>query len=166
MRPLMKTVFPLLFLLVLLSACSAFRQPLPPQVELSSLTVEDVSLTHANLLARLRLYNPNAFGATVEGVRLKLSLNNVHMANGGGVGPVELVANGYGELPVRVSVPLWAFFNLAQSLPNSKQVRFDLTGDVQLGGFGIMGGNFPLEKSGTIPLAGIDGKNLFAPRNN
>lgn len=142
-------------LLAVLGGCSAVPRPQTPGVELMALEVEDISLTHANMVAQVRLFNPNTFTLKVEGVRLALNLNGVRIATGNAVGPLYIETQKKGILPVRLSSPLWSYFNLANSLQGAQDVNFHLTGDVDVGGWGILRGRLPIDRKGVIPLTGV-----------
>ncbi len=139
---------------LLMAGCSAVNRPTPPQVQLVGLEMEELTLTHANMLAKVRLRNPNNFALDVRGIRVQLALNEVQVAKGNAIGPVKIAGGQSGDMLVQVATPLWAFFNLANNLQGSNEVRFKLVGDVDIGGWGVIGGNLPFSHSGVIPLQG------------
>ena len=75
-----RTILTLLLALTL-SACAGIR-PAPPEVQLAGLEITDVSLSHANFLATLKLFNPNSVSMDIKGLQFTLFLNDTRVAKG------------------------------------------------------------------------------------
>lgn len=143
-------------LLLIFAGCASTR-PLPPQIQLTSLQVSELSLSHAALEARLKLYNPNDFSVKVKEVSFDLALNNVHVAHGQGARDLEIGADQYGETSLRLSSSYLDLLQLGNRLQNSQEVNFLLEGSIRLGGFGILPVTVPIRREGSIPLGGTFG---------
>ena len=142
-----------LLLLANLSACTGIR-PAPPEVQLSSLEVTDVSLSHANFMATLSLFNPNDINLNVEAVMFSLYLNGVRIAKGRTTKALLLPSEGSGDIAIRLSSSFLALFQLSSKLQNQEEVTFRIDGEIRLGGFGILATKIPIEHEGSLPLSG------------
>lgn len=151
MKILRITVISLLALT--LAACAGTR-PEPPQVQLAGLEISDVSLSHANFLANLRLYNPNSVSLDIEGIAFTLFLNNVRIANGRTGKPLTIAAEDSGLAAIRLSSSYLELFQLTRGLQGREEVTFRIAGEIRIGGHGFLGTSVPIDGEGTLPLAG------------
>jgi len=138
-----------LLLVLLLGACSGVR-PLPPDISLSRLQVDAISLSHATLQAELRIYNPNLVALTLEQFDYTLSLNQVRISSGRSVEPTTIASRGYGDLTVKLSA---AYLNLLRLIQESKQqtsVQYSLQGNIRVSALGMVTVNYPLLETGEI----------------
>ena len=144
----------LFFLLpVLLSGCAAMR-PEPPEVQLAGLEISDLSLSHANFLANLSLYNPNSTALEVEGLEFALFLKDVRVARGSTAKAFTIPAEQTGSAALRLSTSFIDLFRLSQKLKGLDEVPFRISGEVRVGGPGFLWLTVPIDSEGTIPLAG------------
>ena len=143
----------LILLVAGLTACAGIR-PAPPEVQLSGLEITDLSLSHANFLARLQLYNPNGVSLDIKSLKFTLFLNDVRIADGQSTKPLTLPAEENGEATIRLSSSLFNLFQLTRKLQGQDQIAFNLNGEVKVGGLGILSTTVPIEHEGTLPLAG------------
>ena len=68
-------------LAIFFSACSTINT-VPPEVNLMRVDVKDVTLSHVNLLADLRVFNPNEKVVTIQGVDYTLHLEGIKVFSG------------------------------------------------------------------------------------
>lgn len=151
----MTLIRPLLAILLAysLTACAGLR-PEPPDVQLSGLEITDLSLSHANFLATLKLYNPNAVGLDIEGIKFTLYLNNVRIARGQTAKAFLIPAEESGQAAVRLSSSFLDLFQLTSKLQGRDEISFRIDGQVKIGGFGLLGATIPIEREGSLPLSG------------
>jgi len=146
-------------LLLLLSACASLR-PEPPQVSLVGLRVQELTLSHVNLLAELRLFNPNRMGLTVEEVEYALTLNNISISAGKSLVPVRVEAGESAVVVLRLSGAYFTLFQLVGSLQQGEELRYLLDGSAKISGAGLAVWTFPLRQEGSISaetLRGVTG---------
>ena len=114
---------------LVLSACAAIR-PDPPQVQLSGLEITDVSLSHANFLATLDLYNPNSTDLDIKRIEFTLFLNDVRVANGMTSKSITIPAEADGTAPVRLSCSFLDLFQFTRSLDGKDRITFHIVGEI------------------------------------
>ncbi len=148
--------------LALFTACAGVR-PAPPEVQLSGLEISDMSLTHANFLANLRLFNPNNTGLNVRGMLFSLYLNDIRIANGQSAKAFAIPAEAYGDAAVRLSTSYLNLLQLSRSLQGQKETTYRLKGEVHVGGWGLLTSTIPIEREGTLSLSGALDQLLPAP---
>lgn len=147
--------FSLPYLLVgitlLLSACASMR-PVPPEVSLLSLQLENLSLSHAIMSADLSLYNPNDFPLDIQRATYSLSLQNIQVAHGQSTNKLRIASHDTGNLTLRLSS---SYLNLLRIGRNSPQqdIPFAIDGQVTLGGFGVLSSTVSFKEEGIIPLS-------------
>ena len=151
-------IFPLHLLITLLlgcllSGCATIR-PEPPDVQLAGLTISDLSLSHANFLATVSLYNPNSTALEVEGLEFALFLGNLRFAQGKTAKTFTVPAEQTGEAALRLSTSFLDLFRLSQKLKKLDEVPFRIAGEIRIGGPGFLWMTVPIASEGTIPLAG------------
>ena len=146
----------------MLSGCSTIR-PEPPDVQLAGLTISDLSLSHANFLATVSLYNPNSATLEVEGLEFALFLDNLRFAQGKTAKTFSVPAEQTGEAALRLSTSFLDLFRLSQRLKDLDEVPFRIAGEIRIGGPGFLWMTVPIESEGTIPLAGTLDQLLSTP---
>ncbi len=142
-----------ILLVSVLFACAALR-PAPPEVQLTGLEITDLSLSHANFLARLQLYNPNGVSLDIKGLQFTLFLNDVRVADGQTAKALTIPAEQSGEASIRLSSSLFNLYQLTRKLQGQDQIAFRIDGEVKIGGLGILSTTIPIEREGVLPLAG------------
>jgi LEA14-like dessication related protein len=147
----MKEKLILLLVVLLFTACAAM-QPAPPEVNLMGLVMDEVTLSHVNMRADLRLFNPNDTAISVKGVEYELELNGVHVSTGKALRSLSIPANGYGTLDLRLSSAYWDLFRFFSRVQQGEELDFRLTGKVRVGGLGIISHTFNFDHQGKIPL--------------
>lgn len=137
----------------LLNGCAAIR-PEPPDVQLAGLTINDLSLSHANFLATVSLYNPNRTALKVEGLEFALFLDDLRFAQGRTAKTFTIPAEQSGEAALRLSTSFLDLFRLSQRLKDLDAVPFRIAGEIRIGGPGFLWMTVPIASAGSIPLAG------------
>ena len=140
-----------LHLALAFSSCSTINA-VPPEVNLMRVDVQDVTLSHVNLLADLRVFNPNEKVLTIQGVDYTLHLEGIKVFSGKSnlsqtIGPQE-----YGHLTLRLSSAYWDIIQLFNKLPNKSDVAFSMQGSIRVGGSRLFAQRFSFDKQGIIPL--------------
>ena len=151
MTSLCRTV--VVLMAISLAACAGLR-PDPPEVQLAALEITDISLSHANFLATLRLYNPNGIDLDVKGIKFTLFLSNVRIANGQTAKAFTLPAEESGEAAIRLSSSFLDLLQLTHKLQGRNEITFRIVGEVKIGGYGLLGATIPIEREGSLPLSG------------
>lgn len=144
----------LLLLLNGLSAC-ALKPVIAPEVSLNNLQITELSLTHANMLADLKIFNPNSVAVTIRQVDYSLSLNGIRVSSGQSAKEVSIGAEDYGNLSLRLSSAYWDLLRIFNQVQSGKPAKFLFDGKVKVGGFGILGKTFDFKKEGDISLGGL-----------
>lgn len=155
-------LLPILLLAMTLGGCATIR-PQPPEVQLAGLTISDISLSHANFLATLNLYNPNNSTLDVEGLAFALFLDEVRVTRGASAKAFSIPAEQTGSTTLRLSTSFFDLFRLSQRLKDLEEVPFRIAGEVKIGGPGFLWMTVPVDSKGTIPLVGTLDQLLFAP---
>ena len=134
------------------AGCAPSRRFISPQVELLGLNVRDVSLSHINYQARIRVYNPNLESLDITDVGYALYLNGVNMINGESqveetVKPQEEV-----QIPLRLSGSLFSTLRFLASMPDAGKISFVMKGTIR--GSSQSGRSFslPFEEEGQLDL--------------
>lgn len=149
---------------LLLSGCATLR-PEPPQVQLASLQLSDLSLSHANFLATLNLYNPNQTALNVQGLEFSLFLDKIQIADGKTAKAFSIPAEQSGTTEMRLAASFLDMIRLTQQIRNRDQVPFRIAGAVRIGGPGWLGLTVPINSEGILPLGDILDKLQATPGN-
>jgi LEA14-like dessication related protein len=145
-----------LFLLALtgvisLSSCSTINV-IPPEVNLMRVDVQDVTLSHVNLLADIRVFNPNEDAVTIQGVDYILHLEGIQVFSGRSNLTQTIAPQEYGYLSLRLSSAYWDIIQLLNKLPNKVDVAFSMEGSIRVGETGMFAHRFSFSREGIIPL--------------
>ena len=140
-----------LLLVFTLSACSTLNA-IPPEVNLMRVDVQDVTLSHVNLLADLRLFNPNDKSLTIQGVDYTLHLEGIKVFSGKSSLTQTIEPQEYGHLTLRLASAYWDIIELFNKLPNKSDVAFSMQGSIRVGGNRLFAQRFTFDKQGIIPL--------------
>jgi len=140
-----------LFFVSAISSCSTINA-VPPEVNLMRVDVQDVTLSHVNLLADLRVFNPNETALTVQGVDYTLHLEGIKVFSGKSNLSQTIAPQEYGHLTLRLSSAYWDIIQLFNKLPNTSDVAFAMQGSIRVGGSRLFAQRFSFDKQGTIPL--------------
>lgn len=133
----------------------ALKPVVAPEVSLNDLQITELSLTHANMLAGLKIFNPNSVAVTIQQVDYTLSLNGIRVSSGQSAKVVNIGAEEYGNLSLRMSSAYWDLLRIVNQVQAGKTAKFLLDGKVKVGGFGILGKTFDFRKEGEVSLSGL-----------
>ncbi len=148
-----KSVGVVLFFLIVPFICSCARvKPVEPEINLMRLWVEEVTLSHVNLQADLRLFNPNDFKLGVEEVNYELSLNGIPVSHGKSLQRVEVEPNGYGNIGLRLSTAYLDMISFLNKMQTQSAIRYTLHGTLKVRAGGWISDTFSFEREGLIPL--------------
>lgn len=153
-RHILPRVVLIVLLLASLSAC-ALKPVIAPEVSLSDLQITELSLTHANMLAGLKIFNPNSMAVNIQQVDYTLSLNGIRVSSGQSSKEVSIGAEEYGNLSLRMSSAYWDLLRIFNQVQTGKTAKFLLDGKVKVGGFGLLGKTFDFKKEGDVSLSGL-----------
>jgi LEA14-like dessication related protein len=134
-----------------LTACSAV-QPVPPEVNLMRLDVRDITLSHVNLLADLRVFNPNDTSLTIQGVDYTLYLEGIKVFTGKNNLARSIPPQEYGQITLRLSSAYWDIIQLFNTLPDRSDVAFSMHGSIRVGKSSLFARRFSFNRKGIIPL--------------
>ena len=134
-----------------LSSCSTINA-IPPEVNLMRVEVQDVTLSHVNLLAEVRVFNPNENNVTIQGVDYTLNLEGIKVFSGRNKLSQTIKPQEYGFLSLRVSSAYWNIIQLLNRLPNKTDVAFSMQGSIRVGENNMFAKRFSFAKEGFIPL--------------
>ncbi|APG28604.1 hypothetical protein A7E78_12570 [Syntrophotalea acetylenivorans] len=151
MRRIIKT-FLFAGIALLLTACASIR-PIPPEVSLLSLQLENLTLSHAIMSADLSLYNPNDFPLKIQRAVYALSLDDIKVAQGQTAQEVHIAAHDTGSLTLRLSSSYLNLLRIGRNRQEQTDIPFAINGQVTLGGFGVLSRTVSFEEEGIIPLA-------------
>ena len=140
----------LLFVFPLLS-CSTINA-IPPEINLMRVDVQDATLSHVNLIAELRVFNPNEKAVTIQGVDYTLHLEGIKVFSGRSNVSQTVAPQEYGLLSLRLSSAYWDIIQLLNKLPNKTDVAFSMQGSIRVGGSSMFAQRFSFDKEGVIPL--------------
>jgi LEA14-like dessication related protein len=156
MKKKIATIYALLLFLTLLTAallnsCSTINT-IPPEVNLMALEVQDVTLSHVNLLADLRIFNPNKDPVTIQGVDYTLHLEGVKVFTGRSSFTQSIEPQEYGRVSLRLSSAYWNIIELLNRLPDREEVSFSMAGSIKVGESSLFAKRYSFTKQGMIPL--------------
>jgi LEA14-like dessication related protein len=114
--------------------------------------VQDVTLSHVNLLAEVRVFNPNENDVTIQGIDYTLHLEGIKVFSGRNNLSQTIAPQEYGFLTLRVSSAYWDMIQLLNRLPNKTDVAFSMQGSIRVGGSSMFAQRFSFVKEGIIPL--------------
>jgi LEA14-like dessication related protein len=140
----------LLFVIPLVS-CSTINT-IPPEVNLMSVDVQDVTLSHVNLLADLRVFNPNENAFTVQGVDYTLHIEGIEIFSGRSNQIHTVEPQDYGFLTLRLSSAFWDIIQLFNRIPDKTDVAFSMQGSIRVGESRMFAKRFSFDKEGVVPL--------------
>jgi LEA14-like dessication related protein len=138
-------------LLLALFGCASLR-PIPPEVSLFGLQLENLTLSHAILSADLNLYNPNDFAITIKRARYALALQGIQIAHGQSAESVRIDPHETAQLAVRISSSYLNLIRAGQKTQGEEEIPFSIEGEITVGGFGVLSRTIPFKEEGIIPL--------------
>ncbi|MEJ2269019.1 MAG: LEA type 2 family protein [Desulfobulbaceae bacterium] len=119
------------------------------------LDVQNVTMSHVNLLADLRVFNPNEKALTMQGVDYTLHLEGIKVFAQKSNLSQTIAPQEYGHLTLRLSSAYWDIIQLFNKLPNTSDVSFAMADSIRVGGSRLFAQRFSFAKQGLIPLQKI-----------
>ena len=114
--------------------------------------VREATLSHVNLLADLRVFNPNEIPLTIQGVDYTLKIEGIKIFSGQSRFGQTIAPQEYGHLTLRLSSAYWDIIQLLNTLPNKSDVDFFMQGSILVGESRLFAHRFSFEKQGIIPF--------------
>lgn len=157
-----KAVGPLLFVLTLLflglvASCAVVR-PSAPEINLAGIKVTDLTLTNAELVAGLKVYNPNNTAITIKEVDYELTMGGVRVSRGRSIESVRIGALETGQVDMRLSSSYLDIIKALSKVQNGGDMDFVLEGDVKYGVFGFSNLTYKFKRKGVLPVSLFDTK--------
>ncbi|MNZ25671.1 Late embryogenesis abundant protein [compost metagenome] len=129
-------IISLVWIFGLLSGCSWMLGDFQsPEVKLVKVDVVKAKLLEQQFLLSFRIDNPNDFSLPVRGLRYKVKLNDVELAEGESSTWFTVPANGHETFNVPVTTNLWRHMKYIVKLLETpeKPIRYRLEGEVKTG---------------------------------
>jgi LEA14-like dessication related protein len=120
---------------VFISGCAAMiRQPEPPQVTLTGISLTSVSLFEQSFRVKLRLQNPNNYALPLDGFQLDLKLNDQPFLTGTSTDSVTLPRLGSATVEMDAVSKLAGLLQqiMAVASGETRRVHYSLTGKIHL----------------------------------
>ena len=136
----------------MLPGCAQHRGFVPPQVELLGLDVRDISLSHINYQAKIRVYNPNLDPLEVRDVEYTLYLNGINMLSGESQVEQTVGSHQEAQIPLRLSGSLFSTLRFLASMPNARKVSFVMKGRIKGNSSSGQPFSLPFEEKGKLDL--------------
>ena len=114
--------------------------------------VREATLSHVNLIADLRVFNPNDIPVTIQGVDYILKIEGIKIFSGQNHIDQTIAPQEYGHLTLRLSSAYWDIIELLNTLPNKSDVDFFMQGSILVGKNRLFAHRFSFEKQGIIPF--------------
>jgi LEA14-like dessication related protein len=130
-----------------LTSCAAVR-PVAPEVNLIDLRIGNLTLSHANLLADVRIYNPNPVPITIGSVRYNFLLNGIRVADGQSLEQIRVGAGEYADTTLRLSTGYLDLLQFSSQRKAGEAIRYAIDGSVTLSGMRIVNAVFPFHREG------------------
>jgi LEA14-like dessication related protein len=138
-------------LAILISSCSTINA-VPPEINLMRLDVQDVTLSHVNLLADIRIFNPNEKALIIQGMDYTLHLEGIKVFAGKNNMSQKILPHEYGHMTLRLSSAYWDIMQLLNQLSNKSDIAYSMAGSIRAGESRIFAQRFSFAKQGIIPL--------------
>jgi LEA14-like dessication related protein len=132
-----------------------FPVPKVPEIKLKKISLKDLNLTRANVIALVEIDNPNGFDLGLEKLNYQLKINNQNWGNGAVTQATKIASNSKANIEIPLSLDLLSIGTAAFSMLNSKSpLDYQLTGNAQLDTGLELLRNFdlPLNISGTTAI--------------
>jgi LEA14-like dessication related protein len=125
--------------------------PAPPQVSVPSVTWQNVSLSGATGLLKMKVANPNSFAFDVAGLDYDIKLGGVALAKGGLTNAASLAAGAAQEIGINVSLSTAQAGMALLQMVKGQSGTYSLGGAISIGTpFGPL--KVPLSVSGQVPF--------------
>ncbi len=156
-RPkIIKNVLVGLVFFILAAGCAQHTRFVSPKVELLNLNVKDVSFSHINYQAKIRLYNPNLEALKVDFMQYSLYVNGIRLVDGAEQVDKKVPPHQEAVIPIRLSGSVLNVIRLISNMQNASEVDFEMKGTVS--GIDTNGNSFslPFSEKGKLDLSSLD----------
>ncbi len=142
--------------LILCAGCAQHAKFISPKVELLNLTVKDVSFSHINYQANIRLYNPNLEALRIDFMEYSLYINGIRLVDGAEQVDQKIGPHEEAVIPVRLSGSVLSVIRLISNMQNAREVDFEMKGTVS--GTDTSGSPFslPFSEKGKLDLSSLN----------
>lgn len=143
----LKTILSLLFIGLIMSACSNGIKGVaePPKISVYGVRMADMSLSEGNLLVALRVSNPNSYALPLNGLDYKLSLNGIEIADGKKTKNFTIDAKQDRIIEIPVTFSLLTLLRTIPAIVKTGQFTYDLSGNAH---FPVL--NLPFQRTGKV----------------
>lgn len=132
-----------------LSACSGFlRDVVRPEVYLAGIQPLESGLFEQRMRVDLNVVNPNDFGVTVSSLDFVLNVNDSRLVTGRTSDSVTIPRRGESIVSVTARTGVVQIVRQLLTLPGTDTLKYELTGQLELGGFA--GKSFPFDFEGEL----------------
>lgn len=141
---------------VFISGCAAIiRQPEPPQVTLTGISLTRVSLLEQSFRVKLRLQNPNNYEVPVNGFQVDLKLNGQPFLSGTSVDSVTLPRLGSATVEMDAVSKLSGLLQQIKRIASGEthKVHYSLTGKIYLARPAV---SLPLKEEGEFDMSWLE----------
>lgn len=141
-----------LFMLTGLAGCRAFLPaPDPPEVRVTTFTIERLGILEQTYRIGLDVRNPNPYALNVAELRFTLSLEGMELAEGIGIDDIRLPARGTSAVEVRLATDAARTLAVVAGWLAGDREAFDygVQGEATLAGWGI---RVPFDNRGRVDL--------------
>lgn len=128
-----------------------------PEIAVSSLEVDDISFSEANLILNLDVENPNGFGLLMNAFAYDLNVNGNNWVEGKSQKAVKITENDSNRIAIPISLDIEQIGTSAlQLLNNSSGLNYKLSGRIDFGAthplLESLQTKFSVDKMGDVPL--------------
>lgn len=126
-----------------------------PKLNVQDLTIDNISLSSADVNLKLRLDNPNGFGLNIDQLNYDLIINGSQWAVGKALQDVNIKEKGITELSIPISLNIGQIGRSAyQILSGSESVAYKLKGNFQFNALHKLLGttDFDFNRTGKISI--------------
>lgn len=128
-----------------------------PKINVSSLEVNEVSFSQANLVLNMEIDNPNGFGLLVNALSYDLNVNGRNWVEGNNRKKITIGENNSNRIAIPISLNISEIgSSVIQLLNNSSGLNYKLTGNFDFGAthplLESMQTDFSFDQAGDVPL--------------
>ncbi len=137
--------------LTLLLACAGLQQLVQtPSVSIANVGLKNLSFEAVTLDFDLKVHNPNAFGASLQGFSYKFALQDKELFSGNNTASFSVPAQGDGHAHIPITLNFSEIYRLVQNTKSLDSLKYQVSGSLNPGGL-LAGMNIPFSKTGTMP---------------
>jgi LEA14-like dessication related protein len=132
-------------------SCQGLQQLIqPPSVSVANVAMQDITFETVTLDFDLKVHNPNAFGASLQGFDYKFSLLDKELFSGNNSSSFSIPAQGDGHAHIPITLNFKEVYKLIQETSSLDTIAFHIAGNLRPGGL-LAGITLPFSKTGTVP---------------